>query len=94
MGPFKARRSVALACALRAGRAADVRLVPFIRQPALSYGLFGVLRPMLAGPFGVSAATKAAYLLRRQKVVRIPLDQQRPIKRLKQPFLRNYEQYS
>jgi len=50
MGPFKARRSVA---------AVDVRLAPFIRQPALAYGLFVVLRPMLAGPFGVSAATKA-----------------------------------
>ena len=42
MGPFKARRSVALACALRASRAADVRLAPFIRQPALAYGLLGV----------------------------------------------------
>jgi len=77
MGPFKARQSVA---------AADVRLAPFIRQPALAYGLLGVLRPMLAGPFGVSALQRRAYLLRRQKVVRIPLGQQRPIKRLKQTF--------
>jgi len=41
MGHFKARRSVALACALRASRAADVRLAPFIRQPALAYGIWG-----------------------------------------------------
>jgi len=48
MVPFKARRSAALAYALRASRAADVRLAPFIRQPALAYGLLGVLRPMPA----------------------------------------------
>ena len=54
MVPFKARRSVALACALRASRAADVRLSPFIRQPALAYGLLVVLRPMPTVLFGES----------------------------------------
>ena len=35
--------------------AAAARLAPFIRQPALAYGLLGVLRPMPAVGFGVSA---------------------------------------
>ena len=73
--------------------AAAARLAPFIRQPALAYGLLGVLRPMRVGRSVYRQLQRRAYLLRRQKVVRIPLGQQRPIKRLKQPFLRNYEQY-
>jgi len=31
-------------------------LLSICRQPALAYGLLGVLRPMLAGLFGVSTA--------------------------------------
>jgi len=31
-------------------------LLSIRRQPALAYGLLGVLRPMLAGLFGVSTA--------------------------------------
>jgi len=37
--PYKARRSVALACALRASRTADIRLAPLYLPPA-SIGLW------------------------------------------------------